>query len=133
MNGQYWDLSLPLAFLFITLLLCLMHQVSERGYSGLRAKNHKNMWLTCCKKSLQSLLHVIIAQGTGLCWTKKQLKSPNKSKSSINKNSITSALQTGTLKSLLQVEEVSLCRHQLHPQRNWQAQAGGEEMCLLDL
>lgn len=44
-------------------------------------------------------------------------------KCGINESDITSALQTGTLRSLLRAEEVSLCHHRLHPQRNWREQA----------
>lgn len=48
-----------------------------------------------------------------------------KKKCVANKSSSTWALQIGKLRSLLRVEEVSLCRHQLHPQRNCLVQAGG--------
>lgn len=43
---------------------------------------------------------------------------------SIRAVNLTWAQQTGTPRSPPQAEEVSLCRHQLRPQRNWRVRAG---------
>lgn len=133
-------MDVPLAFLLITLLLSLMHQISERRHSGLRAADKDKQRSEASMQVSFSIHHTLILpqwyQHTQF-YGRVVVCCPIVSESAvwtvhwcvntywplwISRN--TWGLQTRTLMRHYQVEEGSLCLHHLHLQRNFQVQAG---------